>query len=99
MWQGLADVDAIYRLTQPQDISFEADAPLIVLPEGTMAPHNSQNTLFTNDALWGLVLPVTVTFRFVTACALATLCAIATAQSSCLDSALPHEMMKVMPHE
>ena len=28
-----------------------------------MCPWNSQNTLFERDALWGLLIPVTTTFR------------------------------------
>lgn len=65
--QGLADVDpdvdAIFRLTQPLNITFAKSAPSVVLPHGIMAPFNSQNTLFDRDALWGLLLPVTTTFR------------------------------------
>lgn len=65
--QGLADVDpdvdAIYRLTQPLNISFARNTPSVVLPRGIMAPFNSQNTLFDRDALWGLLIPVTTTFR------------------------------------
>eukprot|EP01114_Cavostelium_apophysatum_P002245 TRINITY_DN11979_c0_g2_i1.p2 TRINITY_DN11979_c0_g2~~TRINITY_DN11979_c0_g2_i1.p2 ORF type:complete len:403 (-),score=92.39 TRINITY_DN11979_c0_g2_i1:1387-2595(-) len=64
--QGLAnydpDVDAIYRLTQPLKIYFEDSAP-ISLPEGMMCPWNSQNTLFYNPAFWGLLIPITTTFR------------------------------------
>ena len=65
--QGLADldpdVDAIFRLTQPMGVSFQPDIPSVVLPEGVMCPWNSQNTLFQRDALWGLLIPVTTTFR------------------------------------
>ncbi|EIE18111.1 hypothetical protein COCSUDRAFT_49414 [Coccomyxa subellipsoidea C-169] len=65
--QGLADmdpdVDAIYRLTQPLGIAFDSNVPLVVFPHGVMAPFNSQNTLFARDALWGLLIPVTTTFR------------------------------------
>lgn len=28
-----------------------------------MCPWNSQNTLFAKDALWGLLIPITTTFR------------------------------------
>lgn len=65
--QGLAnldpDVDAIYRLTQPLNVQFKTNLPAVVLPEGTMCPWNSQNTLFARDALWGLLIPITTTFR------------------------------------
>ena len=57
------DVDAIYRLTQPLSVAFEAKSPSVVLPHDVMAPFNSQNTLFARDALWGLLIPVTTTFR------------------------------------
>ncbi len=67
LWQGLADVDpdvdAIYRLTQQLGVSFAADTASVALPEGVMCPWNSQNTLFERDALWGLLIPVTTTFR------------------------------------
>lgn len=56
-------MDAIFRLTQPMGVNFRADIPSVVLPEGVMCPWNSQNTLFSHDALWGLLIPVTTTFR------------------------------------
>ncbi len=66
-WQGLAnvdpDVDAIYQLTQPLNIVFNANSPSVVLPKGIMAPLSSQNTLYASEALWSLMLPVTPTFR------------------------------------
>ncbi len=58
------DVDAIYRLTQPLGIAFDSHVPMVVFPRGVMAPFNSQNTLFARDALWGLLIPVTTTFRY-----------------------------------
>jgi hypothetical protein len=65
--QGLAnvdpDVDAIYRLTQPLNLMFEEDSAAVALPKGIMCPFNSQNTLFAREALWGLLIPVTTTFR------------------------------------
>ncbi|GJJ73340.1 hypothetical protein EMPS_05698 [Entomortierella parvispora] len=68
--QGLADldpdVDAIFRLTQVQELKkakFCKKSPSIRLAPGTFCPFNSQNTLFSYDALWGLVLPITVSFR------------------------------------
>jgi hypothetical protein len=66
--QGLADldpdVDAIYRLTQDLGVNFQKDnIASVALPEGVFCPWNSQNTLFERDALWGLLIPVTTTFR------------------------------------
>jgi len=64
--QGLAnydpDVDAIYRLTQPLKITFE-NSPPISIPAGMMCPWNSQNTLFYDSAFWGMLIPITTTFR------------------------------------
>ena len=65
---GDPDVDAIFRLTRKdKDVSlkveFDADAPSVVLPPKTMAPFNSQNTLFMKKALWAMLIPTTVTFR------------------------------------
>ena len=65
---GDPDVDAIFRLTRKDQgvdlkVEFDADAPPVVLPPHTMAPFNSQNTLFLNKALWGMLLPITVAFR------------------------------------
>ncbi|KAF9926146.1 hypothetical protein BGZ67_008252, partial [Mortierella alpina] len=68
--QGLADldpdVDAIFRLTQGQELKhakFCRKSPSIRLSPGTFCPFNSQNTLFSYDAFWGLILPITVSFR------------------------------------
>ena len=64
--QGLVnndpDVDAIFRLTRNLPICFDDNNPLCV-HHGTMAPFNSQNTIFHYDAFWGLVIPVTTAFR------------------------------------
>jgi hypothetical protein len=58
------DVDAIYRLTQTLGVNFQKDnIASVALPEGVFCPWNSQNTLFERDALWGLLIPVTTTFR------------------------------------
>jgi hypothetical protein len=66
-WQGLADgdpdVDAIYRLTQGGDCTFDPGDPL-VLSEGTLSPFNSQNTAVRSELFALLYLPATVTFRF-----------------------------------
>ena len=65
---GDPDVDAIFRLTRKDqdialDVKFDVSAPPVLLPPQTMSPFNSQNTLFLHDALWALLLPVTVAFR------------------------------------
>ena len=65
---GDPDVDAIFRLTKKMaynkiDIQFDETAPSIQYPVGTMAPYNSQNTLFHYEAFWSLYLPHTVPFR------------------------------------
>ncbi len=61
------DVDAIYRLTQPLPLNFAPKHTSIVLPGKTVSgssrvycPYNAQATLHTHDALWTLLLPVTV---------------------------------------
>jgi hypothetical protein len=67
IWQGLADedpdVDAVYRLTSNAPCVFKIEDP-VVLGKGTIAPINSQNTIFRKEAFPLLYLPVTVTFRF-----------------------------------
>lgn len=65
---GDPDVDAVFRLTRKDKdvdlkVEFDSDAPPVVLPPHTMAPFNSQNTLFLNKALWGMLIPITVAFR------------------------------------
>ena len=59
---GDPDVDAIYRLTRELPIFFKENSPLC-LPHGTMAPLNSQNTIFRYEAFWGLVFPISVSWR------------------------------------
>ncbi|KAI9233604.1 MAG: hypothetical protein BYD32DRAFT_465177 [Podila humilis] len=68
--QGLADldpdVDAIFRLTQGHELKktkFCKMSPSVQLSPGSFCPFNSQNTLFKHDAFWGLVLPISVSFR------------------------------------
>lgn len=67
VWQGLADgdpdVDAIYRLTGNNPCEFRERNP-VVLGSGTIAPFNSQNTMFRKELFPLLYLPATVTFRF-----------------------------------
>lgn len=64
--QGLVDkepdVDAIFRLTRQEEVFF-GDAPPLCLQKHSFAPFNSQNTIFYKEAFWGLLLPITVTFR------------------------------------
>lgn len=65
--QGLAnndpDVDAIFRLTRELNVTFSQDACPIAYPSGVMAPFNSQNTIFYREAFWGLMIPITTSFR------------------------------------
>jgi hypothetical protein len=64
--QGLVDndpdVDAIFRLTRGELITFNENPPIAV-PRDMMAPFNTQNTLFHYEAFWGLLIPITTTFR------------------------------------
>ena len=65
---GDPDVDAIFRLTRRyknnrSNLSFDAAAPPIVIPQGTFVPFNSQNTMFVSVSFWALVLPTTVSDR------------------------------------
>ena len=66
VFQSLAnhdpDVDAIYRLTQP--LPFDFDPPYenqtVLIPTGAYSPFNAQATLFTYEAMFILILPITV---------------------------------------
>lgn len=66
VFQSLADhepdVDGIYRLTRttPMSFSVSPSRPALSIPRGTYSPFNAQATLFTMDAFWSLLLPVTV---------------------------------------
>ena len=65
---GDPDVDAIFRLTRKDKsvdlkVEFDAEALPVVLPPNTLAPFNSQNTMFLHKSLWALLLPTTVAFR------------------------------------
>ena len=66
MQQGLADenpdVDAIYRLTLPLPVKFEA-AEAIALGRGAICPFNSQNTTWFKEAFPLLYLPSFCSFR------------------------------------
>lgn len=67
VWQGLADgdpdVDALYRLTRCEPVSFAVRAP-VVLAEGVVSPFNSQNTAWRRELFPLLYLPAHVSFRF-----------------------------------
>ena len=61
-------MDAIFRLTRKDtavfiNVTFSDDAVPVALPRGVMAPFNSQNTLFQYEALWGMYIPISTTFR------------------------------------
>lgn len=64
--QGLVnkdpDVDGIFRLTQCRDVYFDKKTPC-VLPKGVFCPFNTQNTIFSYEAFWGLMIPSTTAFR------------------------------------
>ncbi len=66
IWQGLADedpdVDAIYRLISDQPVYFKGQN--IVLEPGSIAPFNSQNTIFRKELFSLMYLPASVSFRF-----------------------------------
>ncbi|KAK4773044.1 hypothetical protein SAY87_028063 [Trapa incisa] len=62
---GLPDVDSVFYFTRKSgleafDITFDDHAPKVALPQGTMVPLNSFNTLYHSSAFWGLMLPVSV---------------------------------------
>jgi STELLO glycosyltransferase-like protein len=65
--QGLVnkdpDVDAIFRLTRNELVTFDSSKPSIACNAGTMAPFNSQNTLFYYSSFWLLFMPTTVSMR------------------------------------
>jgi STELLO glycosyltransferases len=67
VWQCLVDgdpdVDAIYRLTNNEPITFNERPPL-VLGRGVWCPFNSQNTVWRKELFPLLYLPVTVSMRF-----------------------------------
>jgi len=66
---GDPDVDAIYRVTQrrshtePIRLEFDASLPAIALAPTVFCPFNKQNTYFHAEAFWGLLVPVTTSFR------------------------------------
>jgi hypothetical protein len=61
------DVDGIYRLTRRLPIVFGHGLSQktkknlnLVIPRGVMTPFNAQATLYSKEAFWGLLLPVSV---------------------------------------
>lgn len=64
--QGLinqnTDVDAIFRLTQYRDVYFD-NKTACVLPAKVFCPFNTQNTIFSYESFWGLIIPATTSFR------------------------------------
>jgi STELLO glycosyltransferases len=64
--QGLVnvdpDVDAIFRLTRNEEVYFKNNIPL-AFKKGSFSPFNSQNTLYHYQAFWGLIIPISVSFR------------------------------------
>jgi len=58
---GDPDVDALFRLTQSQEILFRPGS--VILGAGSYCPFNSQNTLWWDDAFPLLYLPSHVSFR------------------------------------
>lgn len=64
--QGLVnkdpDVDAIFRLTRNEYIDF-LQGPPVAINHKVMTPFNSQNTLFYQSAFWGLLMPMSTTWR------------------------------------
>ena len=60
--QGDPDVDAVQRLTKRvRGSAFPQGDRGLVVGRGSMAPFNSQNTVFHYSAFWGLLLPSTTT--------------------------------------
>lgn len=57
------DVDAIWRLLEPDPLRFRPDADPLVVEAGTFVPFNSQNTVIYPDAFALTYLPCFVSFR------------------------------------
>jgi len=54
------DVDAIYRMTRRLPVEFERQGVVMAVPPGVFAPMNAQAALYSREAFWGMLLPVTV---------------------------------------
>ena len=67
VFQSLADVDpdvdALYRMTRALPLWFDREDLILRVPEGVFSPWNAQATVFTKDAFWGLVMPISVSGR------------------------------------
>ena len=57
------DVDAIYRMTRKLPVLFEKKGAIVVPPASTFVPWNAQGVLIRKEAVFGLLLPVTVPGR------------------------------------
>jgi hypothetical protein len=58
------DVDAMYRLSVPQAITFKSNSNSVLqLLYRTLVPYNAQSTLHLHSALFALLLPTTVDSR------------------------------------
>lgn len=60
---GDTDVDAVYRLTRGDWVTFEEQKPPLILDQGVWCPFNSQNTFWWNSAFELLYLPSYCSFR------------------------------------
>jgi len=56
------DVDSVYRLTRALPFDFRGNVS-VVIPKGVFSPYNAQASLHAYDALWALLLPITVPGR------------------------------------
>ncbi|XP_033632604.1 probable glycosyltransferase STELLO2 [Asterias rubens] len=57
------DVDAIYRMTYDLPYDFNLEPKRFVLPPRVLSPYNAQTTHHSQDAFWGMLLPITVHSR------------------------------------
>ncbi len=62
MADGAPDVDAIFRLTRPEQIEF-LNQPDLALGNNVWCPFNSQNTVWAQEAFMLMYLPSTCSFR------------------------------------
>lgn len=60
---GDPDVDAIWRLTNKQEVCFRRNSRPVLIGRDVWVPFNSQNTVFFEDAFPLLYLPSYVSFR------------------------------------
>lgn len=57
------DVDAIYRMTGVLPVRFSRYDTILAVPPGVFSPWNAQATIFTKQAFFGCILPISVTGR------------------------------------